>query len=449
MVTRSGRTGSGRPAMARRLAAAGALLLAAATWVFLLVASLSRWPVLLAGICLLALVILSAWYALSRAGRRRYLGVAGAGLGVLGVVLLMVASGSVRVLGVAAGLAAASIVAAGYALATPAARPVMRPAGRARHPVLLVNPKSGGGKAERYGLVDRCRQRGIEPIVLGPGSDLAGLVADAIARGADLVGMAGGDGSQALVASVASRHGVPVVVVPAGTRNHFALDLGLDRDDVAGALDAYTDGVERTIDLAEVNGRVFVNNASMGAYARVVQSPEYRDAKLATAAAVLPAVIGPRAAPAGLRYLLPSGERAGSSVLVLVSNNPYRLAHLRGAGVRERLDAGVLGIVSVRIRGAADVERLAALEPLGRLRSFDGWQEWTAPEFELDADGPVEVGVDGEALLLQPPLRFRCRPGALTVRLPRSAAGRAPARPVYLTSGPTLVALWLLALGRS
>ena len=92
--------------------------------------------------------------------------------------------------------------------------------------------------------------------------------------------MAGGDGSQALVASVASRHGVPFVVVPAGTRNHFALDLGIDREDVVGALDAFDDGVERVIDLAEVNGRVFVNNASMGVYAKIVQSDDYRDAKM-------------------------------------------------------------------------------------------------------------------------------------------------------------------------
>ncbi len=105
---------------------------------------------------------------------------------------------------------------------------------------------------------------GLEPVVLRPGDDLLQLAEDAIARGADVIGMAGGDGSQALVASVAARHDIPHVCVPAGTRNHFALDLGLDRSDVAGALDALTDGVERRIDLATVNGRTFVNNASLG-----------------------------------------------------------------------------------------------------------------------------------------------------------------------------------------
>ena len=123
------------------------------------------------------------------------------------------------------------------------------------------------------------RARGIEPIVLERGDDLTQLATDAIARGADVIGMAGGDGSQALVATVASQHGIPHVCVPAGTRNHFALDLGLDRDDVVGALDAFHHGLERRVDLAQVNGRVFVNNASMGLYAKIVQSPAYRDAK--------------------------------------------------------------------------------------------------------------------------------------------------------------------------
>ena len=118
-----------------------------------------------------------------------------------------------------------------------------------------MNLKSGGGKAERFELVDECRARGIEPVVLEPGDDLLELARDAIDGGADVIGMAGGDGSQALVASVAAERDVPMVVIPAGTRNHFALDLGLDRDDVVGALDAYGEARERTIDLADVNGR--------------------------------------------------------------------------------------------------------------------------------------------------------------------------------------------------
>ena len=165
-----------------------------------------------------------------------------------------------------------------------------------------MNPKSGGGKAGRFGLVAECQARGIEPVVLEPGDDLVALAEDAVARGADVIGMAGGDGSQALVATVASKHGLPHVVVPAGTRNHLALDLGLDREDVVGALDAFEDGVEHVVDLATVNGRVFVNNASVGLYAKIVQAPEYRDAKVKTAANMLPDLLGPDAEALDLRF---------------------------------------------------------------------------------------------------------------------------------------------------
>src|SRR5204863_2867049 len=133
------------------------------------------------------------------------------------------------------------------------------------------------GKRSPFGLDTQARARGVDPTVLRPGDDLLQLAEDAIARGAEVVDMAGGDGSQALVATVATRHDVAHVCIPAGTRNHFALDLGLDRDDVVGALDAFTDGLERRIDLARVNERVFVNNASLGVYAKVVQSDAYRD----------------------------------------------------------------------------------------------------------------------------------------------------------------------------
>src|SRR4029079_13957037 len=153
------------------------------------------------------------------------------------------------------------------------------PVPAATRPVLIMNLMSGGGKAQECQLEDECRARGIEPVVLQPGDDLAQLAEAAVASGADVIGMAGGDGSQGLVASVASRRGVAHVVVPAGTRNHFALDLGLDRDDVVGALDAFGPAVERRIDLAEVNGRVFVNNVSLGVYGEITQSEEYRDAK--------------------------------------------------------------------------------------------------------------------------------------------------------------------------
>jgi diacylglycerol kinase family enzyme len=236
--------------------------------------------------------------------------------------------------------------------------------------------------------------------------------------------------------------------VPAGTRNHFALDLGLDRDDVPGALKAYEDGVDTQVDLAEVNGRVFVNNASMGVYAEIVQSADYRDAKLHTVAAMLPDLLGPTATPIDLHFTLPSGQKADSAQLLLVSNNPYQLARLRGGGTRERLDGGALGIAYVRVDTATDAEGLAALELAGQVQRFARWNEWTASEFVVRSGGPVEIGIDGEALILDPPLRFVIRPRALTVRLPRTAPRRSPAaRFVRVIAKPTVVALWHTLLG--
>ena len=271
------------------------------------------------------------------------------------------------------------------------------------HPVLIVNPRSGGGKAQRYGLVARCRGRGIEPVVMTEGDDLASLAAAALSAGADMIGMAGGDGSQAIVAAVASRHDIPHVCIPAGTRNHFALDIGVDREDVIGALDAFHHGSERRIDLAQVNGRVFVNNASIGFYGKVVQSPEYRDAKLRTVIEMLPDLLGPRAEPFDLRFSDPGGTEYERTELVLVSNNPYQLDPLGAQGTRGTMDEGTLGVVVV-----PDVP------PLRPLR------EWTTPRFEIDSGATIDVGLDGEAVSLEPPLRFESLPAALRIRTPAS-----------------------------
>lgn len=442
-----------KPPTSRRIAASLALVTLALTPVILLIGGIRHWDVILLSIGSIAVAVAAAWFVLSRRGAKRLLGAGVLAASLALFVAVVLVSESLRVVVVVLVLAVIAVASAERALA-PQARPdaagsAREAAARPRLPVLIMNLRSGGGKAERFDLVSRCHERGIEPVVLTQGDDLARLVEDAIARGADLIGMAGGDGSQALVASVASRYGVPLVVVPAGTRNHFALDLGLDRDDVPGALEAFSDGVDLAVDLAEVNGRAFVNNASMGVYAQVVQSPEYRDAKVRTAAAILPDILGPDPAPPDLRFGLPDGEEATTTQLLLVSNNVYELSHLRGGGTRARLDQGLLGVVSLRVRGAADAQRLVAFEAAGTVQRFPGWHAWTTTSFEVRSGGPVEVGVDGEALVLDPPLRFTVRPGALTVRVPGSALGPKGTRPpIRIRSADTLAALWRTAFGR-
>ena len=444
-----------RPALGRRLAALLAIagLIGALVAVGFAVIRGDAWRVPLVLVAVAAAVV-GLWYVVSRRGTASVVGalVAGAGLLLLFVVILTADYRGLPFV-VAVALVVVSASAARYALHRDertlrvAAGPGT-PVGRPHHPVLIINPKSGGGKAERYRLADECVARGIEAIVLQRGDDLLQLAGDAVARGADVIGMAGGDGSQALVATVAAEHDIPHVCIPAGTRNHFALDLGLDRDDVVGALDAFFDGVERRVDLARVNGRVFVNNACMGLYAKVVQSEAYREAKLKTAADMLPDLLGPEAEPFDLRFIGPDGRECPSAHLLLVSNNPYELVHIGGRGTRQRMDLGRLGVVVARIAGPKEAVIFVGLEAAGRIRRFQGWLEWDASAFRVDSGGPIEIGIDGEALLLDPPLVFESLPGALRVRIPTHDPGVAPAAVAVQLTSSTIGELMLTAAGR-
>jgi diacylglycerol kinase family enzyme len=277
---------------------------------------------------------------------------------------------------------------------------------------LLVNPRSGGGRATQAGLLERARERGINAVVLGPHDDLAALVDEAVAAGADALGVAGGDGSLGVAAAAARAHGLPFVCVPAGTRNHFALDLGVDRHDLVGALDAFGDrGVERSIDVAEVNGRVFLNNVSLGIYGEAVQQTAYRDAKVRTLVETTAEVLGPSRAAPEVRLVDDLGREHRHPAVVLVSNNPYALDRTVAPGTRPRLDGGELGIVVLdRPRSRAD--------PPARV--------WSATHLAVDATGPVHAGVDGEAVELDAQLSFVARPGALRVRISSRHPGVSP-----------------------
>lgn len=444
-----------QPRGGARLAATVTLLALAAAVVLVVFGAARNWRGLILTLAGLVVVVVAGWSAVSRRGGARLAAaiVALAGVGLL-IAGFVVADMNALRLTATVVLAIVSVVGARIALGrtTRAMKRVVAattPAAPARRPVLIMNPKSGGGKAEKFHLADECRARGIEPIVLKQGDDLLALAEDAIAGGADVVGMAGGDGSQALVATVAIKHDVPHVVVPAGTRNHFALDLGLDRDDVVGALDAFHDGVERRIDLATVNGHVFVNNASLGLYAKIVQSPEYRDAKGQTTLEMLPELIGPDAEPLDLRFTGPDGTAYDTAQVIQVSNDPYQLHRLSGFGTRERIDLGVLGIMIARIANAKEAGRFVTLEAAGQAQRFPGWLEWTPPAFRIDSGGPVEIGVDGEAMKLDPPLLFESHPGALRLRVPRaSLARRAPSNTVHVMDRSTVVELGRIAAGR-
>ena len=219
--------------------------------------------------------------------------------------------------------------------------------------------------------------------MLDHGLDLEQLARDAIARGADCLGMAGGDGSQALVASIAIEHDLPFVCVSAGTRNHFALDLGLNRDDPRASMSGFTDAVERRVDYARVNGRLFVNNVSLGIYATVVQSDEYRDAKAATFSSMLPQLLGPDTEPFDLQFHDPDGREIDGAFLVMVSNNPYVIGTSLDDFQRRHLDTGQLGVIAVDAPGAAEAAGLVAASAAGLRQRSRYWHEFALDTFEI------------------------------------------------------------------
>jgi diacylglycerol kinase family enzyme len=421
--------GTGRTEARRWLARLSFLLVAAAAAVLVIFGDLRSIGLLAAGVVSVALSLAAAFWFLAGRGIWRWISL---GVVILSPVAALIAFAFARLLWVAvasavawllAGLAARAALAPDPAAWAMPAVPVRSPA---RRPFLIMNPRSGGGKVGRHDLKEKAERLGAEVFLMdGPGEvDVAGVARRAVGRGADLLGVAGGDGTQALVASVAAEHEIPFVVITAGTRNHFALDLGLDRDDPAACLGALTDGEDMRVDLGTVGTTTFVNNASFGAYAEVVQSPAYRGDKLGATLDQLPdllngqrgAVLTVSAGPAG------TGADAGRPLeepqAVLVANNPYGTGDIAGLSRRARLDTGVLEVVGVKVGSAGEAVRLLRGSRSGGLGAR------LVSEVVVDADAAeIPVGIDGEAVLMPTPVRCSIRPAALTVRVPRSRPG--------------------------
>ena len=383
---------------------------------------------LLVGIAGLAIACAAAWWFLAHRGIVRWL--AGAVLVAVPVTVIAVYVAAAILLEIALSVVLVAVAVTAGRTALGSGRSPRKPredaAAPLRQPFVIMNPRSGGGKVGKFGLRDKATALGAEVVLLeGPGVvDVAAMARQAVDAGADLLGVAGGDGTQALVAGIAAGRDVPMMVISAGTRNHFALDLGLNRDDPASCLNALTDGVELRIDLGLIGNRTFVNNASFGAYAQVVQSPAYRDDKSGTTLQMLPDLLsGHNGAHLVVRVdgqVMLDGPQA-----VLVSNNPYETGDIAGMGRRTRLDQGVLGVVGVRIDNA--VQAAGLLHRAQRSRSVT---VLTAREVVIDADQPqIPVGIDGESVLMPTPVHCTIRPLSLRVRVPRDRPGVPEPRP--------------------
>jgi diacylglycerol kinase family enzyme len=295
-----------------------------------------------------------------------------------------------------------------------------------RRAALVMNPRSGGGKVARFRLVEVAELLGARVLLAGPGQDAATLARRALEDGAEVLGVAGGDGTVSTVAAIAAEADRPLVVVPAGTRNHFARDLGLDIRDPAAAVQALRDAEPVRVDLAFVGGRPFVNNVSFGVYADALLTPGYREAK----ARALASVAGPYLE--GRQWVDASVDTPEGMIehpqVVLVSNNPYHIATPRYVGRRFALDRGVLGAIVVKRSSGTAPEPLPRLvhdvTERGATSGGEGLVTWSAARITLQGDAPsVAAGVDGEAVTLTLPLTCEIRPRALSVLLPKDRPG--------------------------
>jgi diacylglycerol kinase family enzyme len=402
----------------QRWAARGALAAAASAVLLPLVTGGLRGLLLLAVTLVgLALTAAALWWVLSRRGAVRMAAATLALVAPVSLITLFASANLLWVVFLSLLLWCAAVWSGRYALRSTGLRPVRAREYRTpppQRPFLLLNPRSGGGKVEKFQLKEKAEALGARVVLLDPDQhqDVTALARAAVADGADLLGVAGGDGTQALVAAVAAEHGLPFLVIAAGTRNHFAMDLGLDRDDPATCLDALTDGVELRVDLGFAGGRPFVNNASFGVYGAVVQSPGYREDKVGAALERLPELLTRQSGPR--LTAVADGTTIADPQAVLVSNNAYRMDDPFGFGRRERLNSGRLGVLAVRVDSAVEAAELL-LSPRP-----EGLTVLTAQHVVVQADEPqLEVGLDGEALTMPAPVHCRIARRALRVRVPR------------------------------
>ena len=425
-----------------RVAAWIALVAAAAVVAALVLLLVRNIPALLAALASLLVAGAAGWIAITRRGLARRTGAVCAVAALIGGAVALIVLGALDELVVLALAAGAYAVACRRALAARA--PVGAPApdesvtrtGRPRRPVLLMNPRSGGGKVKRFDLVSEARRRGIEPIVLKQGDDLRALAQEA-ARSADAIGMAGGDGSQALVAQVAMEHDLPYVCVPAGHGTTSRSTWGSTATtSSAHSTPSPTVASTRSTSHSSTSGSSSTTSRS-GSTPRSSSRRPTGTRSWGPVANDAPGPARPGRDPFDLRFQGPDGGERQTAQLVLVSNNPYVLDRLGGIGSRPGLDTGRLGIVAVEIDerrrgGEADVAQRARTALALRAAGSNGRHPSSRSHRVRRRSGDRRRGSRARpaaAIHHRPacPHRPACRPTSQAARLrPCSPASRAP-----------------------
>jgi diacylglycerol kinase family enzyme len=309
-----------------------------------------------------------------------------------------------------------------------------------RKPFLIINPKSGNGRAIKAHIPKLAKSQGIEVKILKNGDNVQKIAHESVRSGADVLGISGGDGSIGAVAKVAIENNVPLVVLPGGTRCHFARDIGLDPKRIADALAGFH-GVERTVDVGEINGRIFLNNVSFGLYADIVARPEYRGHKRRITREVLQSIASGKKQPYTLQFSH-GAVKYNSAVIILVGVNAYDTSNLLEFGQREKLDAGLLQISALTKLDEKSADRIMS-SALARKENPD-IDQWEATSFKVAASSTtIKTGVDGEFETYESPVRIRVLPKKLRLFVPAEGVRN---RPKKIFSPFVLQSLWAAAV---
>lgn len=316
-------------------------------------------------------------------------------------------------------------------------------------PILIINPKSGDGRALKNGVDKKAKAMGVEVIVLKSGDDMTAIARDAVRDGADVLGISGGDGSIGAVAVVALEHDVPLAVLPGGTRCHFARDLGMDPEHILDALASFQ-GVERRIDVGSINGRIFLNNASLGLYADIIDFPGYRENKLRASRTVLTELLEGKRKLYELTFTSPDGTKYQQAAQILLGVNRYQMANIIELGYRERMDEGVLQVTVVTEITDRMVRQSLRSASFGHMSKMVGGRyadQWVAQDFTVSSQAKeLVIGVDGEREKYKTPVHMAIKPGRLRVVVPTE--GVRPRRR-RATDWVIVHELWLATIGKA
>lgn len=274
--------------------------------------------------------------------------------------------------------------------------------------VVFVNPRSGREHTSRADLASQFPDHRVEET---PAEGLDASIRSAIADGAAFVGMAGGDGTVRSGAGPLLGSDVPLLAVPAGTRNHFARQLGIV--DLPAAVRAAAGRIE-AVDVGEVNGRCFINNSAIGMYPQMVERREaFQRRRLPKRVAQILADVAQLSR--GRRFRV-SIEGVGYRAWTLFIGNGQYGEDMLDIATRQSIDEGMLDVRLVRADRLLARTRVIGALILGRLHRSALVVQRTVPELTFEFDTPtVEVALDGEVVTLDAPLHYRSRPGELRV----------------------------------